>query len=236
VTLESTMRASAALPRHRLWAIGRDERAGGTVDFEITWEDFERDTGWAITMLGKLGVHRGSAVLVVAHIAEAPWFDPFEHAVLALGGHFSLGENQPFDAFRAAMYGRRLSTELVLGLNRSVAETIGDDLGDAFSQARLVLARPDAVPLVAAAGLPAAVVTRIGPALAVECAPGSGAHVNPSMWAVEAEEGELELTSISERGYELNRERVGVRGTIRTDTCECRMPGPRVDVDSSRSW
>src|SRR6266702_1826600 len=147
VTLESTVRAAGAIPRPGLWAIGRDHHDGVPADFEVNWDDWRRDTVWAETMLARHGVGRGTPVLIVGGMEESPWFDPFEHAVLNLGGHYCLGETHAFDAFRSALYARCLDVEVIVGINRAVVEGFGDKLLGTLGHARVILARPDTMPL-----------------------------------------------------------------------------------------
>jgi hypothetical protein len=235
VTLASTTRAAESVPRASLWAIGRDHPDGRPADFPISWADWERDTAWASTVLAQHGVGAGTAVLIVGGMAESPWFDPFETAVLRRGGHYSIGEVLPFDAFRSGLYASRLGVELVFGINRAVAEGLGDKLlVESLGGVRTILARPDAVPILRAGGLSALTVSRLGPALAVECPTGSGAHLNGAEWAVESAAGDLLLTTVGPRAHRIDRERAGVRGTVRDDPCPCGRPDPRVDVDPTR--
>jgi hypothetical protein len=235
VSVESTVRAAASLPPARLWAIGRDHHDGVPVDFEVGWGDWRRDTAWAQTVLARFGVGRGTPVLIVGGMAESPWFDPFECAVLRLGGHYSLGETAGFDAFRSGLYATRLGVEVIFGITRAVADGLGANLATSLGQARVIVARPDTVALLHGAGLGAAIVTRVGPALAVECAPGWGAHLNACEWSVAECDGELLLSTVGPRVNQLDHARVAVRGTIRSDTCPCGSDDPRVDVDPARS-
>jgi hypothetical protein len=235
VTLESTVRAAGAIPRSALWAIGRDHHDGVPADFEMSWDDWRRDTVWAETMLAHHGVGRATPVLIVGGMEESPWFDPFEHAVLNLGGHYCLGETHAFDAFRSALYARCLDVEVIVGINREVIEGFGDSLATTLAGAHVILARPNTIPLCTAAGLPAAIVTRVGPAMAVECSPGSGAHINGSEWSVDEAGGELLLTTVGPRAHALDHVPVAVRGTIRTDACACGRADPRVAVAPARS-
>jgi hypothetical protein len=234
MTVASTTRAAEAVPRASLWGIGRDHPDGRPADFPISWADWGRDTDWAMTVLAQHGVGGGSAVLVVGGMPESPWFDPFETAVLRLGGHYSISEVFPFEAFRCGLYARRLGVDLVFGVNRAVAEGLGDELAECLGGVRTILARPDAAPILRGAGLPALTVTRVGPALAVECPIGEGAHVNGAEWALDAPDGTLRLTTVGPRAHRLDHESVGVRGTVRTDPCPCGRPDPRVDVDPAR--
>jgi hypothetical protein len=234
MTLQSTTLAADSVPRAALWGIGRYQVDGRPVDFPISWEDRDRDTDWAASVLAQHGVGAGTAVLVVGGMAESPWFDPFETAVLRRGGHYSIGEIISFEAFRSGMYARRLDVEVVFGINRAVAEGLGDELGPAFSGVRTILARPDAVPVLHAAGRPALTVSRVGPALAVECPVGAGAHVNGAEWSVEADGADLLLTTVGPRAHRLERQRVGVAGRVSADPCECGRTDPRVHVSPDR--
>ena len=173
-------------------------------------------------------------MLIVAGMAESPWFDPFETAVLRLGGHYSLGEIVSFEAFRSGMYAQRLGIEVVFGLNRAVAEGLKGELADAFKGVRTILARPDTVPIVRAAGLSALTVSRVGPALAVACPHGEGAHVNGAEWAVESSGRDLRLTTVGPREHRLDRSRTGVRGSVLAEPCPCGRTDPRVLVPSDR--
>ena len=56
MTLASTTAAAATLPRQRLWGIGRYDVAGQPVYFEVSWDDWQRDTAWARAMLAGHGV------------------------------------------------------------------------------------------------------------------------------------------------------------------------------------
>jgi hypothetical protein len=235
VTIESTARAAATIPRSTLWAIGRDHHDGVPADFEVGWDDWRRDIGWAETILAHYEVGNATPVLIVGGMAESPWFDPFECAVLRLGGHYSLGETAAFDSFRSGLYARRLGVEVIFGITRPVVEGLGDELATSLGSARVILARPDTIGLLAMVGLAAAIVTRVGPALAVECAPGSGAHLNGREWSVAEDGGELLLTTVGPRVHQLDHARVAVPGSIRTDNCPCGSDDPRVDVEPTRS-
>jgi hypothetical protein len=234
MTVESTTRAAESVPRASLWGIGRDHPDGRAADFPISWADWERDTDWAMQVLAQHGVGPGSAVLVVGGMPESPWFDPFETAVLRLGGHYSIGEVFAFEAFRSGLYARRLGVDVVFGINRAVAEGMGDELAESLGGVRTILARPDALPILHGAGLSALTVTRIGPALAVECPAGTGAHVNAAEWAIGEDDRELHLSTVGPRAHRIDHEPAGVRGSVRTEPCPCGRTDSRVDVDPAR--
>lgn len=235
MTVRSTTGAAAAIPRPELWCIGRDHQDGEPVDFSVSWGDWERDVEWAKGILAQHGVQLGTAVLIVGGMPESPWFDPFETAVLRLGGHYSLGETHAFDAFRTGLYATRLDIEIVFGINRAIVEGLADEVVSALGRVRTILARPNAIAPLRAAGLSAAIVSRVGPALAVECPARDGAHVNGAEWSVTSVDGELYLSTAQPRAHQLDHARVHVRGTVRTDTCVCGRDDPRVHVDPSRA-
>jgi hypothetical protein len=235
MTVETTQRAAASIPRPALWCIGRDHRDGVPADFAVSWADWHRDVDWAKGVLAQHGVQSGTAVLIVGGMPESPWFDPFETAVLRLGGHYSLGETHAFDAFRTGLYATRLEIEVVFGINSAVVEGLQDDVAAALGRVRTLLARPSAAPLLRAVGLTAAIVTRVGPALAVECPAREGAHVNGAEWSVTSVDGELYLSTVGPRASQLDHERVHISGTVRADPCPCGRDDPRVDVDPSRA-
>ena len=114
------------------------------------------------TVLAGHGVGPGSGLVVVAGMPESPWFDPFETAARELGAPYSIGEIYAFEAFRTGMYARRLPITMIFGLDRTVAEGLGDELAAVVARVPVIVARPDAAALLAAAGAQPFVVTRVG--------------------------------------------------------------------------
>ena len=188
MTLASTTAAAARRPRSRQWGIGEYGAAGQLVYFEVSWDDWRRDIAWARGLLADHGVGplkgdgpgtgggsppcvekvRGGLV-IVGGMAESPWFDPFETAACELGAPYSIGEIYAFEAFRTGLYASRLPVTMIFGLDRTVAEGLGDELAAVVARVPVIVARPDAVGLLAGAGARPFVVTRVGPAIAVEC-------------------------------------------------------------------
>jgi hypothetical protein len=230
VTLASTTAAAAALPRPRLWGVGRYEAAGRPAYFEISWADWRRDTDWARAMLAEHGVRTGSGLIVVSGMPEAPWFDPVETAACELGAPFSVGEIWSFEAFRTAMYASRLPITMIFGMDRTVAEGLGDELAGVLARVPAIGARPDAISLLAGAGARPFVVARLGPALAVECPQRAGAHVNEAEWTLAEHGGELFLSTAGPRAHQISGEALGVRGTLTQGACGCGRTGQRVTI------
>jgi hypothetical protein len=235
MTLASTTAAAAALPRQRLWAIGRYDVAGRPVYFEVSWDDWQRDTAWARAMLAGHGVGVASAgqhggLVIVCGMPESPWFDPFETAARELGAPFSIGEIHGFEAFRTGMYARRLPITMIFGINRTVAEGLGDELADVAARVPVIGARPDAVGLLAEAGAQPFILTRLGPAIAVECPHRRGAHLNGAEWTAAERGGELVISTAGPRAHQVTQAPTGLAGNITTGPCACGRSGQRVTL------
>ena len=228
--MASSAAAAAALPRSGLWGIGRYDVAGQPVFFEVSWDDWARDVAWARTVLAGHGVGPGSGLVVVAGMPESPWFDPFETAARELGAPYSIGEIYAFEAFRTGMYARRLPITMIFGLDRTVAEGLGDELAGVVARVPVIVARPDAVGLLIEAGAQPFVVTRAGPAIAVECPHRSGAHVNGAEWTLAEHGGELFISTAGPRAHRLREVALGLRGTLTGGPCGCGQAGQRVTI------
>jgi hypothetical protein len=233
VTLASTSAAAAALPRARLWGIGRYDLAGQLVYFEVSWDDWQRDVAWARAMLADHGVGAkkvGGGLVIVGGMPESPWFDPFETAARELGAPYSIGEIYGFEAFRTGMYARRLPVTMIFGIDRTVAEGLGDELADVVARVPVIVARPDAAGLLTEAGAAPYLVARVGPAIAVECPYRSGAHLNSAEWTLAERGGELFLSTAGPRADQVSQVPVGLRGTLTEGDCACGRTGQRVTI------
>jgi hypothetical protein len=252
MTQASTTAAAAALPRQRLWAIGRYDVAGQPVYFEISWDDWQRDTAWARAVLADHGVRAvkgdgpggtgggsppctekaGGGLVIVCGMPESPWFDPVETAAIELGAPYSIGEIHSFEAFRTGMYARRLPITMIFGINRTVAEGLGDELAEVVARVPVIVARPDAAALLAEAGAQPFILTRVGPAIAVECPQRSGAHINGAEWTLTERGGELFISTAGPRAHQVTEAATGLTGSITTGPCACGRTGQRVTVTS----
>src|SRR5271167_1289469 len=199
MTVASSTAAAAALPRPGPWGIGRYDVAGQPVFFEVGWDDWQRDVAWARAMLADHGVGPGRGLIVVSGMPESPWFDPFETAARELGAPYSIGEIYAFEAFRTGLYASRLPVTMIFGLDRTVTEGLGDELAAVVARVPVIVARPDAVGLLGGAGARPFVVTRVGPAIAVECPYRAGAHVNGAEWILTERGGELFISTAGPR-------------------------------------
>jgi hypothetical protein len=200
------------------------------VYFEVSWDDWRRDVAWARALLADHGVGPGSGLVIVGGMSESPWLDPFETAARELGAPYSIGEIYAFEAFRTGMYARRLPITMIFGLDRTVAEGLGDDLAEVVARVPVIVARPDAAALLAAAGAQPFIVTRVGPALAVECPHRGGAHLNGAEWTLAERGGELFISTAGPRAHQVREAAVGLRGTLTPGPCGCGRAGQRVTM------
>ena len=230
MTLMSTTAAAATLPRPGPWGIGRYDVADQLVYFEVSWDDWRRDSAWARAMLADHGVGPGSGLVIVGGMPESPWFDPFETAARELGAPYSIGEIYAFEAFRTGMYARRLPITMIFGIDRTVAEGLGDELAEVVARVPVLVARPDAAGVLTAAGAQPFIVTRVGPAIAVECPHRSGAHLNSAEWTLAERGGELFISTAGPRAHQVSDAAVGLRGTLTDDQCACGRTGQRVTI------
>jgi hypothetical protein len=173
----------------------------------------------------------GGGLIIVGGMAESPWFDPFEAAARELGAPYSIGETYAFEAFRTGMYARRLPVTMIFGIDRMVAEGLGDELAEVVARVPVIVARPDAVALLAAAGARPLMVTRVGPAIAVECPHRSGAHLNGAEWTLAERSGELLISTAGPRAYQVTGVALGIRGAVSDGPCGCGRTGQRVTIE-----
>ena len=230
MTLASTTAAAATLSRSRQWGIGRYDVAGQPVYFEVSWDDWQRDTAWARGMLADHGIGADSGLVIVGGMAESPWFDPFETAARQLGAPYSIGEIYAFEAFRTGLYAGRLPVTMILGIDRAVAEGLGDELAAVVARVPVTVARPDAVGLLAGAGARPFIVTRVGPAIAVECPHRCGAHLNSAEWTLAERGGELFISTAGPRAHQVSEAALGLRSTLAEGPCACGRTGQRVTI------
>ena len=161
---------------------------------------------------------------------ESPWLDPFETAARELGAPYSIGEIYAFEAFRTGMYARRLPITMIFGIDRTVAEGLGDELAGVVARVPVIVARPDAVGLLIEAGAQPFVVTRAGPAIAVECPHRGGAHINGAEWTLSERGGELFISTAGPRAHQVSEAAIGLRGTLTEGPCGCGRTGQRIII------
>ena len=112
-------------------------------------------------------------------------------------------------------------------------EVPGVSLVDALSESFAAAGRDrDEVPalLLAEAGAQPSIVTRLGPAIAVECPHRCGAHINGAEWTLAERGGELFLSTTGPRAHQVIEAATGLHGTITEGGCGCGRTGQRVSI------
>jgi len=214
--------------------VGRFRVGETSVLHPFSEADRARDARSCEGLLDLAGVARGDAVLIVSLLSEAAAYWPLLGACVARGAILSCADATPFDASRVRMFCRQLGLRAVLGLHPATLAGLRDlaaDPAQVFREVPVLAARPGAREELRAAGLEPRLWLELGPALALECAPGSGAHLDPELWEVEASAGELRITSRGPRLTPLARQGTGLRGRVASGPCPCGRPGPRVTPD-----
>jgi len=204
--------------------------AAGPVDVDVTWAELARDAVWATERMRALGLERGHRVLLTFSGFEGPWFQPVLEAFRTLGVVYATAEAMGWDHNRTFVFHRELDLHAVLGLSADTLEGLSGQamLGKLFADTPVVQARPAAARRLRAAGIPAGVLTPLGPALAVECAERAGAHVNAAEWRVDERDGGLVLTPEPGRAPGLAEIPLDEPGQVVHGTCACGSDDPRV--------
>ncbi len=119
---------------------------------------------------------------------------------------------------------------MIFGIDRTVAEGLGGELAGIVARVPVIVARPDAVGLLAQMGARPSVVARLGPAIAVECPHRRGAHLNGAEWTLAERGGELYISTAGPRAHRVSEAALGLRGTLTDGPCACGRAGQRVTV------
>lgn len=229
MTYESTV--AAARPRPGLWAISRYRTSGDAfVDLPVSWEDLDRDTVWAASILSTFSASADDWAVLVSMFEEAPWIRPFEQSLQELGAVCMGADALAVEAGRAGAYLRRLPIRVVIGLRAAVLDGLSGiaPLSELFRDVRLLFACPDAHPALRQLHLQPLLWLPIGPALAVECAAREGAHVNGEEWAIESVDGQIHVTTVGPRALRVDRQPVDLRGAVARGACACGRDDPRL--------
>jgi hypothetical protein len=210
--------ASAAIPRPELYGIGCCKVGTEFRDFEIGWDEAERDNAWALDVLRTAGLGGEDLALLTVPNWEGPWFSPLVAGLRNLKVTLAPAENYGWDARRAAHMIRNLKPKAYVGL---CAETLagfsgqGDDVAELLADIDIVWARHDALAPLADLGVAALPLAPLGPALAIGV-PGLGAVVNSTEWNVETVDGQFVVSTAAERRTRFVEVETGIRGHLVT--------------------
>jgi hypothetical protein len=131
------------------------------------------------------------------------------------------------------VYLRFLPPKAVFGLSAELAAKVAasTELTALVAKVPHVLALPAAVPVLAAAGITARAISPVGPALALPCADGDGAHLDGSQFGVAQLPGSrsMAVSTAATREFRLAEAEVSTRGTV-LSVCACGRPGPVLNL------
>jgi hypothetical protein len=212
----TTAAASAAVPRPDLYGIGSCKVGVEVHDFEIGWDEAERDNAWALAVLRIATLGREDLALLTLPNWEGPWFTPLVTGLRSLEVTLALAENYGWDARRAAQMIRNLKPIAYVGL---CADTLGgfsaqgDDVAELLAEIDIIWARHDALATLSDLGVAAQPLVPLGPALAIGV-PGVGAVVNTAEWNVETVDGRFVVSTAAERRTRFVDVETGIRGRV----------------------
>ena len=211
--------AAATLPRAALFGIASCPVGPNTLEFEIGWDEFERDVDWAESLLRSSGLGPGDLVLVTISQWEGPWTSPVVAALRRIGVVYVTAEVWSFDARRTSMFLQRLPIKAIFGLGGetiSALESEDPPITELLRNVEIVWARPDAVDRLSGVAPEILPFVLLGPALALGVPGQPGAVVNAAEWAVDSEDGQVLVTNVRERATQFDRVPTGVRGSVRS--------------------
>ncbi|GAA2409833.1 hypothetical protein GCM10010191_18090 [Actinomadura vinacea] len=203
----------------------------GPAEYEVTWDELARDAAWTQDRLRGLGLAEGHRALVSFSGYEGAWFQPVIEALRNMGVVYGTSESMGWDHVRTRVFHRELDLHAVLGISLETLEALSGQamIGDLFRDTPVLLGRPDAARRLRDAGVPAGIMTPLGPALAVECRERDGAHVNRAEWTVRERDGGLGVAAASaERAKGTGEIVLDTAGSVRTERCACGSDDPRV--------
>jgi hypothetical protein len=216
----SMTEAAITLPRAPIFGIAScPVGATGLLEFEIGWDEFERDVQWAEHLMRSSGLRPGDLVLITISQWEGPWTTPVVTALRRIGVTYLTAEVWNFDARRTSMFLQRLPVKAVFGLAGETLVALENEdppLTELLRDVEMVWARPDAVAYLSGMAPQVLPFVHLGPALALGVPGQPGALVNAAEWAVDTEDGQLAVSNTAERATRFDRSPTGVRGSVRS--------------------
>lgn len=213
----SMVATAAALTPAPLYGIGSCRVGRDVCDFEIGWDDFERDIAWAETTLRASGISAGDMVLITSPNWEGPWTSPVVHALRRIKAVYATAEQFVWDARRVKTFLDRLPIKAFIGLGTETLEglnSIDANPAELLSHVDILWTRHEALSGVHGLGLAATPFVFLGPALAMGVVPGREAVVNNLEWTLTAPSGELHVATKSQRTTRFAALATGIAGRV----------------------
>ncbi|HGJ8973773.1 TPA: hypothetical protein ACJX8E_004205 [Pseudomonas aeruginosa] len=194
--------------------------------------EVERARRAVLRVLGTFHFRTASNLLVTSQFDEGAQLMAAERAIMAYGMVVVSADSTPWDAARVESILRRFSLVGALGVSEATLDGLQRLGFDPLQMLRglVVWARPGAYErLLGKPGLKVFRWLELGPATAIECSAGSGAHIDRFEWQVStSEEGEILLDSRLERSQRFSGYRTGMFGKVVHGTCLCGNADPRI--------
>jgi hypothetical protein len=209
--------AAQALPRSPVFGIASCPVGREIVDFEIGWDEFERDVDWAESLLRSAGLGSGDLVLITISQHEGPWTSPVVRALRRIGVIYLTAEVWSFDARRTAMFLQRLPVKGIFGLGGETLSALEPEqppVAELLRNVEIVWARPDALARLTDVAPQVVPYLMLGPALGLGVPGRPGVVVNAGEWAVDSDAGELVVSSAGKRAAAFDHVPTGVRGSV----------------------
>lgn len=205
------------VPAAPIYGIVITDFDGLPCEYEVGWDDTERDFQWALELVRRAGITADDYVLATTPNHELPWTTPFIRAFREIGATYVPAEQHSWDARRFMSVLNRLPITVVFGLWPETLRAIADkepDLRTSFAGTKLIWARPEAHQQLARAEVESLPFTLLGPAVGIGLPSEPGLQVNADEWHFRSENGDLIVSSKSQRHAKLVEVRTGVRATV----------------------
>lgn len=191
-------------------------------EYEVSWQDAERDFEWALNVVREAGIGPDDWVLVTTPNHELPWTNPFLRAFREVGATYVPAEQHSWDSRRFLTVLKRLPITVVFGLwPETLASVAAQEthLSTLFADVRLIWARPEAHRELERAGVESLPMVTLGPALGLGVPNRDGVVVNDGEWEVAATDtGALVVSTRPERHSQMHRVPTGVHGRVGRDS------------------
>lgn len=191
----------------------------------------ERSMRSILKVLNTFDFHMGSNLMITALFDQGVQALGMERAVMQFNMVAVSADSSLYDARRVESIIRRFNLVGAYGITAATLDglaSLGHDPLELFV-GMVIWAWPDAYARLA--GRPGLRVFRcleIGPALAIECSAGGGAHIDRFEWAVDSVDGEVVITSRLERCQPFQHYHSGLRGQVLHGACSCGSADPRI--------
>jgi hypothetical protein len=233
MTRQSIVDRAARLDRPETELIGRFALGERYVEFPVGRAEFARDARWMRRVLEQYGLGSGAHLLNISGGWEVPWTEPLLDACRQLHVIYSNAELFSWDAKRAEMFVRRLSPDMVIGMDAEYLQSLANivEPAERLGPVPHLLLRPDARDTATEFGLRFRLYSPLGPATGIECSFGTGLHVNADEWALAESDGELRVSTAGDRLAHFTDQELGLTGHLDDTDCPCGLSGPRVLLD-----